>query len=263
MASRNNVYQQLPQDSSSSDDSIIDIDIGNNIHNRHIPQDYSYNRQNARQNSVLNDGLNDYDDIPLVDNNVDEYSRIQTPNLITFSPYYKNNISNRINWNILFIQCVSIICLLLIIYSYNAIQNNSGIDIYKYDVKYINYYFLILLILYITYISNNLFIFMILVCVCNIAKDTIHFALLLNNYIFKINLLLRLVVIVFIINSIINDIPFTTISLNQTNMQHTTNIDYFLPRHIQYMIIEMIIYGYLSYLIGMISGIIKIIQGYY
>lgn len=96
----------------------------------------------------------------------------------------------------------------------------------------------------------------------NLEIKSFGFPLLLNNMFFQIHLILRILVVAILTVRMIDNTPFTNINIKNTGSTTTDNISVYLPKHIQYMIIETIIYAYNSHIIGISSGIIKILTGY-
>jgi hypothetical protein len=252
--------------------SIIDFDnteIHNRINNNYIHQN---NKRNASRNAILNnneDFASD-DDIPLLENENENnnnnarntYSR--TSNNLTLpinSSLYRNNVIKQLYWNMFLIIIMSGIGLLLTGFSYVETVSSKGIDIYNIDVEYLYYYFFILLLFYAFYIASICIILMITFCK-NLDIKSFGFPLLLNNVFFQIHFILRILVISLLTVRMIDNTPLTNININNTGATKTDNIPVYLPKHIQYMIIETIIYGYNSHVIGISTGVIKILIGY-
>lgn len=155
---------------------------------------------------------------------------------------------------------MSSIGLLLTGFSYVETGSSKGIDIYNIDVEYLYYYFFILLLFYAFYITSISIILMITFCK-NLDIKSVGFPLLLNNMFFHTHLILRILVISILTVRMIDNTPLTVINIKNTGST-TDNIPVYLPKHVQYMIIETIIYAYNSHLIGISIGVIKILTGY-
>jgi hypothetical protein len=260
----NREYNRVPYDSISADSSIIDFDnytrrnneINNEMHNNEMP------------NNEINNNFEDDDDIPLLANeynnsrNRNRYSRIpNNTQSIIISPVYKNYIVNKLYWNICLIIIMSIIGLMLTCFSYVETSSLKGIDIYNIDVEYLYYYFYVLILFYAFYIGILTIILVIRFCK-SLDIKYFEFPIMGVNIFFQIHFILRVLVISILIIRMIDDTPLTIINVNNTNIITTANIPVYLPKHIQYMIIETIIYIYTSHLSGISMGVLTILTGY-
>jgi len=141
--------------------------------------------------------------------------------------------------------------LILNLYAYNDTNTSSNMQIFAIDIKYICNYFAIMTIFYIIYISCNILICGIsyLVQINNINTNNVYSALFINSVIFQLSFILRILVMSVIINAAIKNIPMMTITIPDIpDKSNTLNV--YMPKYMQYMIIDTIIYAWNSYIIG-------------
>lgn len=241
-------YHRLSSDSESTDSTMIDFhnsgfDADNvpllntniDIHNQH--QHQRQHNRNANNTS---------------------YSNTTTNQLLPLSSSYKNSVVKRLYWSI-FIACLfAIPGLVLNCVSYVETAT-PAVRVYNIGNEYLYSYFFILMLFYAIYIGITLIILMITFCE-NLSIDNVGFPLLITNMLFKVNIIFRLLVIGIIVIRIIDNTPFMVIPITNTSYTDSKGIvDVYLPRCIEYLIIENIIYTYLAYINGINTSIIQIL----
>jgi hypothetical protein len=249
-----------------SDDSTM-IDFHNTIYrntNRQndIRQNITRNTDiNSTTNFIDNDDILDDDTIPLIENtnvgNNTTHARIARPLLTSAS--MRNTITKKVYWNTFINNLFAVIPYILVIYGYRETAASSGVDIYNLNYNYLYYYFFTLMIFYTTYIGSSLIIVILTFCL-NTNTNTTLFVILFNNMVFQTSIILRIIVIAILAVRMIDNTPMNTITIPASNK--LVNVDVFIPKHIQFMIIETILYGSLNYQLGETSGIIKMIITY-
>jgi hypothetical protein len=222
-------YTRIPTDAISDDSSIIDFD---NVQNRNTGLDND-------------DYVSDYD-MQLLANNTNTINTTNTtrnirsariqPIPFTNSSLMRNAITKKLYCNIIIINIIAVIPFVLTIYGYIEMKNASGIDIYNLGSEYMYYYFFAIMLFYTFYISTS-FIILILTFCLNINSASSMFALLVNNMIFQINMSLRMIVIAILAVQMIENTPMNIITIDKANPP--TQIEVYIPKHIQYMIIEI------------------------
>jgi len=253
-------YTRIPTDAISDDSSIIDFD---NVHNRNTSL---YNDNNNNNNDNYNvDNISDYD-MPLLANNTNttnttrniRSARMQ-PVPFTNSSLLRNAITKKLYYNIIIINIIAVIPFVLTIYGYIEMKNASGIDIYNLGSEYMYYYFFAIMLFYTFYISTSIIILILTFCL-NINSASSMFALLVNNMIFQINICLRMIVIAILAVQMIENTPMNIITIDKATPP--TQVEVYIPKHIQYMIIETILYTIVNALICEYSGTIKMLISY-
>ena len=78
--------------------------------------------------------------------------------------------------------------------------------------------------------------------------------------IFQINMCLRMIVIAILAVQMIENTPMNIITIDKANPP--TQVEVYIPKHIQYMIIETILYTIVNALICEYSGTIKMLITY-
>ena len=248
-------YTRIPTDAISDDSSIIDFD---NVQNRNT------NRNNIPNNLSYEeiDDILDNDTIPLLENNTTTQkirsARMQ-PIPFTNSSSLRNSLIKKLYWNMCVIILASVIPYTLIIYSYIEMKNSHGIDIYNLSSEYMYNYFLAIMLFYTIYIGITFIILFLAFCL-SINYNTIGFALLVNNMLFQTNVIFRIVAIAILAVRMIDNTPMNIITIDKANPP--TQIEVYIPKHIQFMIIETVLYAVVNYLIGESSGIIKMLITY-
>jgi hypothetical protein len=247
-------YTRISTDSISDDSSIIDFNNTNTNtnHNRNILNNNNNNFEDV-DNILLNNN------IPLLDTSNSRPARIESILPFINSSSLRNAITKKLYWNMFVIIVITVIPYTLTIYSFVEMQNSHGIDIYNLSSKYMYYYFFILMIFYTFYIGISFIILFLTFCL-NLNDNTIRFVLLSNNMIFQTNMIIRIIVIVILAVRMIDNTPMNTIIIDKTNPP--AYLDIYIPKHVQYMFIENIIYAFVNYLIGESSGMIKMITTY-
>lgn len=289
-----NNYERLHHlDTISSDDSIIDLDM--NIDNGN-KRKHNKQKQNQNQNNYINypsyysdtDIINDNtpDNIPLLHNyNADNSDNINYPsnNNISIanasndynddiqyfqrrntqsqqnitkklinSPSYRNFIVKRIIWKIFLITFMASIGLSLMCNGFHDTRDAKGNDIYNIDVEYSYYYFYIIMISYAFYMFVNL-ISVVSIVLLDAKAESIIGILWVNGIVFNLTVILRLFIGIFIVIKMIDNTPIMKITnINQQNI--------YLPKYINYMIIEIIYFGFLIYPIGHYNGMINTLR---
>lgn len=239
-------YTRIPTDAISDDSSIIDFD---NVQNRNTGLDND-------------DYVSDYD-MPLLANNTNTFRNIRSARMqpipFTNSSSLRNSLIKKLYWNMCVIILSSVIPYTLIIYSYIEMKNSHGIDIYNLSSEYMYNYFLAIMLFYTIYIGITFIILFLAFCL-SINYNTIGFALLVNNMLFQTNVIFRIVAIAILAVRMIDNTPMNIITIDKANPP--TQVEVYIPKHIQFMIIETVLYAVVNYLIGESSGIIKMLITY-
>jgi len=239
-------YTRIPTDAISDDSSIIDFD---NVQNRNTGLDND-------------DYVSDYD-MPLLANNTNTSRNIRSARMqpipFTNSSSLRNSLIKKLYWNMCVIILSSVIPYTLIIYSYIEMKNSHGIDIYNLSSEYMYNYFLAIMLFYTIYIGITFIILFLAFCL-SINYNTIGFALLVNNMLFQTNVIFRIVAIAILAVRMIDNTPMNIITIDKANPP--TQVEVYIPKHIQFMIIETVLYAVVNYLIGESSGIIKMLITY-
>jgi hypothetical protein len=239
-------YTRIPTDAISDDSSIIDFD---NVQNRNTGLDND-------------DYVSDYD-MPLLANNTNTFRNIRSARMqpipFTNSSSLRNSLIKKLYWNMCVIILASVIPYTLIIYSYIEMKNSHGIDIYNLSSEYMYNYFLAIMLFYTIYIGITFIILFLAFCL-SINYNTIGFALLVNNMLFQTNVIFRIVAIAILAVRMIDNTPMNIITIDKANPP--TQVEVYIPKHIQFMIIETVLYAVVNYLIGESSGIIKMLITY-
>jgi hypothetical protein len=239
-------YTRIPTDAISDDSSIIDFD---NVQNRNTGLDND-------------DYVSDYD-MPLLANNTNTFRNIRSARMqpipFTNSSSLRNSLIKKLYWNMCVIILSLVIPYTLIIYSYIEMKNSHGIDIYNLSSEYMYNYFLAIILFYTIYIGITFIILFLAFCL-SINYNTIGFALLVNNMLFQTNVIFRIVAIAILAVRMIDNTPMNIITIDKANPP--TQVEVYIPKHIQFMIIETVLYAVVNYLIGESSGIIKMLITY-
>jgi len=261
-------------DNISSDDSILDM---NNTNTSNIANNYNYNNN-------YNDNYEYDDNIPLLPNNNTSNTNIrqnrdrlnanqhqtrnqtrnqtqhQTRNhgLIIQSPTYRNYLIKQIIWNVFIITLFASIGLAFVICGFKETTNSTTNDIYNINAQYSFYYFSILLSFYIIYIGGNI-LTIIISFLASINGNTSIKILLLNGTLFQLTLIIKLFIMVILCVQLIDNTPMLILNVNISGVVNNTVVDVYIPKHIQYMIIEIIIYSCISYCIGYNNGMIRLL----
>jgi hypothetical protein len=239
-------YTRIPTDAISDDSSIIDFD---NVQNRNTGLDND-------------DYVSDYD-MPLLANNTNTSRNIRSARMqpipFTNSSSLRNSLIKKLYWNMCVIILASVIPYTLIIYSYIEMKNSHGIDIYNLSSEYMYNYFLAIILFYTIYIGITFIILFLAFCL-SINYNTVGFALLVNNMLFQTNVIFRIVAIAILAVRMIDNTPMNIITIDKANPP--TQVEVYIPKHIQFMIIETVLYAVVNYLIGESSGIIKMLITY-
>lgn len=257
-------YTRISNDAISDDSSIIDFNNNN-----------SGTRTNTNTNTNYEDvdDILDNDDIPLLNANRNHNQNLRSsarmnhsnstiynqPIPLFNSASLRNFITKKIYWNMCVIILITIIPYIITIYSYLEMRNSHGIDIYNLNSDYMYYYFFAIMLFYTFYIGIS-FIILFVKFWLNLDDNTIGFALLANNMIFQTNMIIRIIAVVILGVRMIDNTPMNTITIDKTNPP--AQLDIYIPKHVQYMVIETIIYAFVNYMIGESSGIIKMITTY-
>lgn len=138
-------------------------------------------------------------------------------------------------------------------------KNSHGIDIYNLSSEYMYNYFLAIMLFYTIYIGITFIILFLAFCL-SITYNTVGFALLVNNMLFQTNVIFRIVAIAILAVRMIDNTPMNIITIDKANPP--TQVEVYIPKHIQFMIIETVLYAVVNYLIGESSGIIKMLITY-
>jgi hypothetical protein len=237
-------YHRLSSDSESTDSTMIDFN-NSGFDADNVPlldtnsnDNYHNNQQNRNVSSTLYSNTN--------------------RQILPLSSSYKNSVVKRLYWSI-FIACLfAIPGLVLNCVSY--VETATSADrVFNIGNEYLYSYFFVLMLFYAIYIGITLIILMITFCE-NLSIDNVGFPLLITNILFKVNIILRMLVIGIVVIRIIDNTPFMVIPI--TNASYTDSkgiVDVYLPRCIEYLIIENIIYTYLAYINGINTSIIQIL----
>ena len=242
-------YHRISSDSESTDSTMVDFD-NSNFDADNVPLLDTNSNDNHHHNNQQNRNVSST-----------LYSNTNRQ-ILPLSSSYKNGVIKRLYWSI-FIAClIAIPGLVLNALSYIETATPIGIDVYNIDIEYLYNYFFILMLFYAIYIGITLIILIITFC-GNLTIEHVGFPLLITNILFKANIILRMLVIGIIIIRIIDNTPIMIIPV--TNVSYTDSkymVNVYLPRHIEYLIIENIIYAYLAYINGFNIGVCKILINY-
>ena len=242
MSARYHLIPNNDNDNVSTDSSMIDFDNNQLQQSQQLPMQVMYGQM---PNIIPNNNI-----IHIPNANID--IQIQSP-----------IIRHNLHYNIIKIIFINSILasagLALNIGGYIDTNSINNIQIFNIDIKYICNYFGILIIFYIIYISINILIFAISYIV-SINNNNTNEILFINSIIFQLNLILRILLMGIIIDIAVNNTPMMI--LNIPNISNISNIpdnkiNIYMPKYLQYMIIETIIYTIISFVIGYSNGIIK------
>ena len=252
-------YQRIPNsnnnnDNISSDDSILDM-----------PNTNASNNDNEEY---------DDDNIPLLQNNNTNSSNTrqyrdrrhtnggntnqnQNHGLIQ-SPIYRNYLIKKIIWNVFVITLVASAGLAFVICGFKETTSSDSNDIFNINAQYSFYYFSILLSFYIFYISVNI-LTIIIAFLASINGKAVIKILLLSGTIFQLNLIIKLFIMTILCLKIIDNTPILILNITNPGVVSNNVVDVYIPKHTQYMLIEIIIYSCLCYNIGFYNGMIRLL----
>ena len=253
-------YHRLSSDSESTDSTMIDFDnTGFDADN--VPlldTNTTTNYNNNQYNNQYNNRLNGHN------RNSNSVAR----QIMPMSSSYRNGVVKRLYWSVFLACVIAMPGLVLNGLGYVQTASSRGNDVYNIDIEYLYDYFFILMLFHTIYIGVTLIILMVTFCK-NLAIESSGFALLITNMFFKVNVIFRMLVVGIITIRMIDNTPFivtpftnTSNTINNDNNDNNDNVNVYLPRHIEYLIIENIVYGYLAYINGINTGIIKMLINY-
>jgi len=251
-------------DNISSDDSILDMN-NTNVSNYDIDND-EYNDDNIpllqNNNTNSSNTSNTRQNRDRRNNNGRNTNQNQNQNqnhgLIIQSPIYRNYLIKKNIWNVLIITLFASAGLAFVICGFNETINIKNKNIFNIDIQYLFYYFNILLAFYSFYIGINILTINISF-LASINGNIATKILLLNGTIFQLNLIIRLFIMVILCVKIIENTPMFILNITNPGVVSNNMVNVYLPKYIQYMIIEIIIYCCLSYVIGFNNGIIRLL----
>jgi len=268
-------YQRIPNsnnnnnnnnDNISSDDSILDMNNTNTSNNDNNNDEYdddnipllqnnntnSSNTSNTRQNRDRrhNNGRNT--------NQNQNQNQNTNHGLIIQSPIYRNYLIKKIIWNVFVITLFASVGLAFVICGFKETQTAKSNDIFNINPQYSFYYFSILLSFYIFYISVNI-LTIIITFLASINGNASIKILLLSGTIFQLNLIIKLFIMAILCLKIIDNTPILILNITNPGVVNNNVVDVYIPKHTQYMIIEIIIYSCISYNIGFYNGMIRLL----
>jgi hypothetical protein len=249
-------YQHLSSDSESTDSTMIDFNNTRFDADNMPLLDSEINSNSHTISNYNNTNYNNY-----LNNHYRNSNRVARQ-IMPMSSYYKNGIVKRLYWGT-FLACLfATPGFVLNALGYIQTASSSGNDVYNIDIEYLYYYFFILMLFYTSYIGFTLIILIVTFCK-NLAIESSGFPLLITNILFKVNIIFRMIVIGIITIRMIDNTPFIVIPVTNTSITvNNDKVNVYLPRHIEYLIIENIVYTYLAYINGINTGIIKILINY-
>jgi hypothetical protein len=251
-------------DNISSDDSILDMN-NTNVSNYDIDND-EYNDDNIpllqNNNTNSSNTSNTRQNRDRRNNNGRNTNQNQNQNqnhgLIIQSPIYRNYLIKKIIWNVFVITLFASVGLAFVICGFKETISSESNDIFNINAQYSFYYFSILLSFYIFYISVNI-LTIIITFLASINGNSSIKILLLSGTIFQLNLLIKLFIMAILCLKIIDNTPILILNITNPGVVNNNVVDIYIPKHTQYMIIEIIIYSCISYNIGFYNGMIRLL----
>ena len=253
-----NKYTNYPSYYSDADMDIIN-DNDNALDNIPLLNNYNdYNADNANNADNTTQISNNDNIVRANANNIQYFQRRNTQSQqnnnkrLINSPSYRNFIMKRIIWKIFLITFMASIGLALMCNGFHDTGDAKGNDIYNIDVEYSYYYFYIIMICYAFYMFINL-VSIVSIVLLDAKAESIIGILWVNGIVFNLSVILRLFIGIFIVIKMIDNTPIMKITnFNQQNI--------YLPKYINYMIIEIIYFGFLIYPIGYYNGMINALR---
>jgi hypothetical protein len=252
-------------DNISSDDSILDM---NNTNTSNIANNYNDNYEyddnilllpnnNTSNTNTSNTNIRQNRDRR---NTNQHQTQTQTLNhgLIIQSPTYRNYLIKKIFCNVFVITLFASVGLAFVICGFKETTSYESNDIFNINAQYSFYYFSILLSFYIFYISVNI-LTIIIAFLASLNGNASIKILLLNGTLFQLTLIIKLFIMVVLCVQLIDNTPMLILNINISGVVNNTVVDVYIPKHIQYMIIEIIIYSCISYCIGFNNGMIRLL----
>lgn len=269
-------YQRIPNcnnnnDNISSDDSILDMNNTNVSNNDNEEYDddnipllqnnnaNTSNTSNTRNNSNTSNTRQNRDRRHTNGGNTNQNQNQNTNHgLIIQSPIYRNYLIKKIIWNVFVITLLASAGLAFVICGFKETTSSDSNDIFNINPQYSFYYFSILLSFYIFYISVNI-LTIIIAFLASINGNAVIKILLLNGTIFQLNLIIKLFIMTILCLKIIDNTPILILNITNPGVVSNNVVDVYIPKHIQYMIIEIIIYSCICYNIGFYNGMIRLL----
>ena len=278
-------YQRIPNnnnnnDNISSDDSILDMNNTNTNTNTNANyynyDEYEYddnipllpNNTNARNNASNNTNNNtnntrrntngrnaNPDANPDANQNANQNAN---RGLIIQSPVYRNYLIKKIMWNVFIITLCASVSLAFVICGFKETTTYKNNDIFNINAQYSFYYFSILLSFYIIYVGVNI-LTIIISFLASLNGNASIKILLLNGTLFQLSLIIKLCVLAILCVKMIDNTPMLILNITNPDIVINNSASVYIPKHIQYMIIEIIIYSCISYIIGFYNGTIRLL----